>query len=161
MTKSITYTIWSAGSNCVFLTDNDYLYHEDDCEGGDDCCDHVPVRNLTENEAIEFVVNCGYDDHCGVATNALKMLNADANYLRIMRAVRRLSKKLGWKITHNENTSLYIRFNDIVVRISDHHLGSDWTGRAQTGGADVDFVWEGQDLSAVINIIGEDLEGYI
>ena len=136
----------------IFLEDNAYLY---------ECDDEDKAMPISEDEAIDLIVNFGWKDDCGVADSALKIANADPGFLRTLNTLKRLAIRKGWKIKHHKDVSLYVEVDNIVVRFSNHELSSDWTGRAQTGGADVDLVWGGHDARKAIEEIADLIEEYL
>lgn len=68
--------------------------------------------------------------------------------------ITKTAKKFGYTKTRGKNGSNYYERTtsdvktNVRIRFSDHFLGTDWTGRAQTGGATADIVdWKNEELT--------------
>ena len=146
------------------LSDDDYfdLMYEVSSydEYGDP--DNYQNRNVSEEElldsvdgvridgmeyALEYALRADVNYRGVLLTKAIRETQADPYFVVCKKQVEKLMHNLGWKTVRDENNSIYFSksdgfFDHVKVRFSDHALGTDWTGRQQTGGALHDVVWE-------------------
>ena len=117
---------------------------------------------VTLEKAIEYRIGRSqYTDCTGETNEAYRIANAPKEYLNAKSEFTSHMTKNGWEVVHDQNLSIYFEKDSIRVRFSEHRLGTDSTGRQQTGGAQIDLVWsEDFTTDELIEDFNEQLEAY-
>ena len=115
-------------------------------------------RRIENQEAIDLIA-AGHATYCGCTLfEQIARAKADPEWLEVKDEFKQLAAARGWPCERDKNNSAYFRTGgERVVRISDHDLGQDWTGRDQTGGAHVNLVFEkGMTATQLMDLVDKD-----
>lgn len=108
--------------------------------------------------AVDLVLE-GAEYQGVVLKQAVAEQKADPEYLEVKDELKSLLTTDGWVCVRDKNNSAYFERAGLRVRFSNHELSNDWTGRAQTGGADFGVVWAyGQSASDIADEINDEAD---
>ena len=128
------------------------------------------LENAIETTSQEYCIDCALVFQRDTRTDPYNQTRCDLeekyndafrdeDFIVAKRDLINLFTSHGWKCVRDKNGSAYFENSDQTrMRFSDHELTSDWTGREQTGGALVDFVWSrGETANSVMGAMLEEL----